>query len=116
MTPNFAKVEEVKILLMDAFGYHATKAFQMFVDAEHYLIDAAVEGAKIESHSWQAHKLNSVGGALGGLRSATLSSHRRRFFPFASVEQPIHGTTSSSRDASRLSQCLMNVFSALLCL
>ena len=37
------------------------------------LIDAAVEAAKLEAHSWQAARLRSAGGALGGvarLRSA----------------------------------------------
>ena len=42
----------------------------MLVLGEHGLIDAAVEAAKLEPHSWQAAKLRSVGGALGGLRSA----------------------------------------------
>ena len=37
---------------------------------EHGLLDAAVEAAKLELHSWQAAKLRSVGGALGGVRSA----------------------------------------------
>ena len=42
----------------------------MLVLGEHGLIDAAVEAAKLDPHSWQAAKLRSVGGALGGLRSA----------------------------------------------
>ena len=42
----------------------------MLVLGEHALLDAAVEAAKLEPHSWQAAKLSSVGGALGGVRSA----------------------------------------------
>ena len=70
MAPNFAEGDHVKVLLPDGFGYHAAWAFLVLVLREHVVIDAAVEAAKIEPHSWQAAKLSSVGGAFGRLRSA----------------------------------------------
>ena len=57
----------MKILLPNSFGYHAAQVFLVHLLGEHGLIDAAVEAAKLEPHSWQAAKLRSVGGALGGV-------------------------------------------------
>ena len=101
----------------------------MLVLGEHGLIDAAVEAAKLDPHSWQAAKLRSVGGALGGLRSAAaalcfqLASEelpRRRCPVRATVRQTvarfasIHGSIAEPVSEAivlvRLSQCLMQVF------
>ena len=78
----------------------------MHLFGEHGLIDAAVEAAKLKPHSWQAAKLRSVGGALGGVRSAAaalcfqLLSLRVRARPslLASALHPRH----VSRDAREL--------------
>ena len=94
----------------------------MHVLGEHGLIDAAVEAAKLDPHSWQAAKLRSVGGALGGLRSAAaalcfqLLSVRAKVRQTAARGGSIHGPRVCSREgcwlqfAPRLSQCLMQVF------
>ena len=58
--------------------------FLVRVLGEHGLIDAAVEAAKLDPHSWQAAKLRSVGGALGGVRSAAAAL----CFQLASEELP----------------------------
>ena len=56
----------------------------MLVLGEHGLIDAAVEAAKLDPRSWQAAELRSVGGALGGVRSAAAAL----CFQLASEELP----------------------------
>ena len=80
---------------------------------DHGLVDAAVEAAKIEPHSWQAAKLRSVGSARGGLRSAAAALC---FHHLSLRGGTIHGWRVSARTncrlqiASRLSQSLRCVF------
>ena len=82
----------------------------MCVLGKHVLIDAAVEAAKVDPHSWQAAKLRSVDVVLGGLKSAAAAAARREVPIQAAAaaarrEGSIHGDCSLLF-ASRLSQCL----------
>ena len=74
-------------------------------------IDAAVEAAKVDPHSWQAARLRSVGVALGGLKNAAAAAALRKVSiqgaaAAARREGSIHGDCWLLF-ASRLSQCLM---------
>ena len=71
----------------------------MLLVGDHFLLHTAVEGTKVEAHTWQAAKLRSVGdalgclksvgGALGRLRSATAAPCiRRKHLPEASIHGP----------------------------
>ena len=82
---DFAEVDQVKVLLPHSFGYHPLEVLLVQVLGEHVLLDAAVEAAEVEQHGWRDAKLRSVGGARGGLRSATAAITCRRRFALEKV-------------------------------